>query len=156
MENSDCSKKKIKKIKDRLKDVLPSLKEAFLAAVHKLGQLLCAFVNAELALLEPLFAVQKVIVETFVVAPLHIAASAAQSVSSTISTPMNALELDTTCPDTNKAVKAVKKTVEGIETTANKFQTWSNGAAKWIEEHELHLENLRVSCENIGQQLQEA
>ncbi len=150
---SNCAKARKKKISDYLDSLEEAAKNAARAAYRKLGELLCALANGVLATLQPIFALEKLVVENFVIFPLNAVASTLKATTSAIAGPINAIA-DNKCKQHGDAIKSLQKFAEKGKTLANQFQGMADSATKKLREMDEEIQGWQTACGVLGTDLQ--
>ena len=114
---SDCTKAKIAAIQKRVLQyalkVLCNQLKAVLNAVN-------GMIQTELAILQPIFALERLFITDFVIFPLQTAESAVGKVTGTFQKPLFDVGIDRSCSDTSKMHKAIE-TVTGKMKSVQRF-----------------------------------
>lgn len=153
MPPSECAKAKKKKLSDYLNSLEEAAKNAARALYKKLGELLCALANAVLAQLQPIFALEKVVVENFIIFPLNAVAATFRGVTSLIAAPINAIA-DNKCKQHGDAIKSLQKYANDGKTLANQFQGMADSASKKLREMDEEIQSWQTACGVLGTDLQ--
>jgi hypothetical protein len=150
---SKCAKAQKKKISDYLNTLVDAVQNAARALYHKLGQLLCALAQALLTELEPVFALEKLVVENFVIFPLNAVKKTLSTVTNTIAGPINSVA-DSTCKQHGAAIKTLQNWANGAKALSNKFGTFADSSTKRLKEMDDEIQGWQVACGVLGTDLQ--
>lgn len=152
MANADCSGRKKEYLKTFLKALGDAARKAATALYHKLGQLLGLLAQAMLAQLKPVFALEKMVVESSVIFPLNVVKSALSGLSN-ISLPTNSLA-DKDCETDKKSISSVKKRESWLKGVSNKYSTWADTSTKRLKEMDEEIQGWETTLTGLAKALQ--
>jgi hypothetical protein len=150
MGNDDCQKSKVANISKALAKKAGSLIAKYLCSqLQNLAGALKAVLQAELALLEPILALEEVFLENFVVFPLNASIKITKAVSTGLSKPLNDFGIDKKCRAGKDIHTQTAKVTAPIKAEGRKMESARDATLAEIERSRERIKALQNAIEAL-------